>query len=228
MVARLRVTPVPEAPSSPLPDYEPSSAPSSPLTAPAHAYLARLAALHDEAAETAHLANLLGRAPWVAGALGVAALATQLAALGTAASAVWLGLVAIGIGAIGYNYAKAIEAPFDRAALQNFARSFSACLIYAGAAWGAGIFLAMPATLGLVASVAFPAVAAAIVAVFLKTRALAFSFLVPAIAMSVFCALMRDGTVTAAFGIVAGGLVVAAALMLFERFTQAAPRTQAG
>src|SRR5215469_2042961 len=104
MVARLRVTPVPEAPESRLPE----SAPSFPLVIPAHAYLARLASLHDEAAETAHLANLLGRAPWIAGFLGTAVLATALVSPWTPSLAAWLALMATGIAAIAYNYSKTI------------------------------------------------------------------------------------------------------------------------
>src|SRR5215469_7546049 len=226
MVARLRVTPAPEAPESRLPESAPSSAPSSPFAVPAHAYLARLASLHDEAAETAHLANLLGRAPWIAGFLGAASIAVGLVAPWTTALAVWLGLMAIGIGAIGHNYAKAIAAPFDRNALRTFARNFSACLIYAGAAWSAGLFLAVPASLA--GAIAFPALAAAVLAYVLKARDLAFSFLVPATAMGAFCVLMQNGNTAAASGIVAAGLVVAGATLLFERLLQAAPRPQAG
>lgn len=222
MVARLRVTPVPEAPESRLPE----SAPSFPLATPAHAYLARLASLHDEAAETAHLANLLGRAPWIAGFLATASIAVALVAPWTTALAVWLGLMAIGIGAIAHNYAKAMEAPFDRHALRTFARNFSACLLYAGAAWSAGLFLAVPASLA--GAIAFPALAAAVLAYVLKARDLAFSFLVPATVMGAFCVLMQNGNTAAASGIVAAGLVVAGATVLFERLTQATPRPQAG
>jgi hypothetical protein len=227
MVARLRVTPVPEAPESRLPESAPASAPSAPpLIGPAYAYLARLASLHDEAAETAHLANLLGRAPWIAGFLGTASIAVALVAPWTVALAVWLGLMAIGLAAIGHNYTKAIAAPFDRNALRTFARSFSACLIYAGAAWGAGLFLALPASLA--GAIAFPALAAAVLAFVLKARDLAFSFLVPATLMGAFCVLMQNGNTAAASGIVAAGLVVAGITLLFERLSQATPRPQAG
>ena len=92
MSARLRMTPVPELPEQqavelPAPDAQ---------AVPAHAYLARLAALHDEAAETAHLANLLGRAPWAAGLLGLSALATAFffaRSVSPVPLAVWLVLV---------------------------------------------------------------------------------------------------------------------------------------
>src|ERR1700733_8483061 len=106
MAARLRMTPAPEAP-----ELQPSQTPDTSAT-PAHAYLARLAALHDEAAETAHLANLLGRAPWMAGLLGLGALATALFCAGSVSSAslgVWLILMTVAVAAVGRSYGQAIE-----------------------------------------------------------------------------------------------------------------------
>jgi hypothetical protein len=216
MSARLRMTPAPE-----MPEPQTVELPAPDATAiPAHAYLARLAALHDEAAETAHLANLLGRAPWVAGLLGVSALATAVfcaQAVSAASLAVWLVLMTAAVAAIGRIYSKAIEAPFDRATLTTFVRSLSAILLYAGAAWGAGLFLALPSTLGLPGSIAFTATVTALMAGVLRARDMAFSFLVPATAMAAFCALMRDANLTATFGILAGGLLVGSAASLLDR-----------
>lgn len=215
MSARLRMTPVPE-----IPEQQPVELPApNSLALPAHAYLARLAALHDEAAQTAHLANLLGRAPWAAGLLGVSALTTTFFCVGTVSApslAVWLILMTAAVAAVGRAYSKAIEVPFDRAALKTFARSLSAILLYAGAAWGAGLFLALPSTLGLPGSIAFTATVTALIAGTLRARDMTFSFLVPATAMGAFCALMRDANLTATFGILAGGLVVGAATSLLD------------
>ena len=226
MAARLRMTPAPEAselqPISPSPTPE-TSAP------PAHAYLARLAALHDEAAETAHLANLLGRAPWMAGLLGVGALATAsfcAASVSSVSLGVWLILVTVAVAAVGRSYGQAIEAPFDRTALKAFARNLSAILLYAGAAWGAGLFLALPDSVGLAGTIAFTATISAFVAGILRARDMAFSFLVPATAVGAFCTLMRDANLTDALGILAGGLLVAAAATLLERLMTAASRAE--
>jgi len=216
MSARLRMTPVPELPEQQAVEL---SAPDAPAV-PAHAYLARLAALHDEAAETAHLANLLGRAPWATGLLGLSALATAFffaRSVSAVPLAVWLILVTAAVAAVGRSYGKAIEAPFDRTALKTFARSLSAILLYAGAVWGAGLFLALPSTLGLPGSIAFTATVTALIAGILRARDMAFSFLVPATAMGAFCALMRDANLTATFGILAGGLLVGAATSLLDR-----------
>jgi hypothetical protein len=226
MVARLRMTPAPDAPEPRPADLQAPEAPN-----PAHAYLARLASLHDEAAETAHLANLLGRAPWVAGLFGLGALVTAFFCAGVVSSfslAAWLMLVTAGVAAIGRSYGKAIEQPFDRPALKDFARSLSAILLYAGAAWGAGIFLALPGELSLAASIAFTATIGAMVAGVLRARDMAFSFLVPATAVGAFSSLMRDASLTDALGILAGGILVAAAATLLERLMTAASRTELG
>jgi hypothetical protein len=226
MSARLRMTPAPDAPEPrPAADNAPDS------SSPAHTYLSRLAALHDEAAETAHLANLLGRAPWMAGLLGSGALATALfcaQAVSSFSLAAWLMLVTGAVAAIGWSYGKAIEEPFDRGALKTFATNLSAILLYAGAAWGAGLFLALPADMGLAGSIAFTATICALVAGILRARDMAFSFLVPATAVGAFSSLMRDASLTDALGILAGGLLVAAAATLLERLMTAASRTELG
>jgi len=226
MSARLRMTPAPEAP-----EPRPTADATPDTSSPAHAYLARLASLHDEAAETAHLANLLGRAPWMAGLLGLGALATALfcaRSVSAPSLAVWLLLMTGAVGAIARRYGKAIEAPFDRTSLKIFARNLSAILLYAGAAWGAGLFLALPESLGLAGSIAFTATLTALMAGVLRARDMAFSFLVPATAVGAFSSLMHDASLTDALGILAGGLLVAAATMLLERLMTAASRTELG
>lgn len=219
MAANLRLAPIPHGtgPEHSRPDV------ATALSAPAHAYLARLAALHDEAAETAHLANLLGRAPWAASALGAAALGAAAASamkVSSAPLAVWLGLLALGIAAIARSYAKALEAPFDGATLKAFARGLSAMLAYAGAAWGAGVFLALPEHAGPITLILFIAAMSALIAAILRARDLSHSFVASASVMGAFCALMRDGNIAAAAGILAGGLLVAGAAILVERLVE--------
>lgn len=227
MAARLRMTPAPEIPESQQVELPAPDAPAL----PAHAYLARLAALHDEAAETAHLANLLGRSPWAAGLLGVAALVTVsfcAQSVSPFSLGVWLVLMTIAVAAIGRSYGKAIEAPFDRTALTTFARSLSAILLYAGAAWGAGIFLALPSSVGLAGAIAFAATISALMAGILRARDMTFSFLVPATAMGAFCALMRDASMASTLGILAGGLLVGATTSLLDRLATANSPSEIG
>lgn len=110
------------------------------------AHLSRLAHLHDEATETAHLSNLLGRVPYAGCALvaatGLVAFASHA---GLAPLVAWVALTGAGIGAIARAYRSAIEAPFERESLRSFAQDLAAIMLYVGFAWGAGSFLAVGA-----------------------------------------------------------------------------------
>jgi len=167
--------------------------------------LAQLARLYDEAQETALLANLLGRAPQTAFALAGCALlaaAFSFGAMPAVEIAVWLVLMGAGIAAIWRAYARAIRAPFERATLKEFAGDLSAILFYAGFAWGAGAFLALPAQPA--ALLLFAAVPCALVAGLLRARIQALCFLVPVGALAACAALVRP----VPQGLAAAGLVV--------------------
>lgn len=222
MASGLRMTPAPEPQTT-----DPGIA--SPFKFPAHAYLARLAALHDEAAETAHLANLLGRAPWAVGALGTAALATAVLSppAESVSSLVWLALVAIALIAIGHAYGRAMEAPFDRPALKNFARSLASALLFAGTTWGAGLSLTLPAHPTLAGALAFVAGISLVLTSLLRARSLALYFLAPATMMGMLCTLMNGASAIVTFGILASGISVAAGAGLFERSGSLALHAQA-
>jgi hypothetical protein len=222
MAVSLRQTSVTPSP------VERTPGPAEPKPVLAHAYLARLSALYDEAAQTAHLANLLGRAPWAAGVLGVGALATALATAQTVSTAglvTWLLLIAAGVVAMSRAYGRAIEAPFERAILKGFAQDVSATLLYAGFAWGAGLFLALPADIGILPCVAFTAGMSIVLACLLRARDVAFCFLVPATAMGAFAAPMRplEGNAATMLAILAGGLAAAGIAALAERLSAALP-----
>jgi hypothetical protein len=212
MAAKLRPTETPA---------ETDQSPSFRSAISPHAYLARLSALHDEAAETALLANLLGRAPWAAAAIATAALAyvfVSMSILPAASLLCWLALITAGVVAIGRAYGNAIEAPFDHVRLRNFARDLSAILLYLGFAWGAGFFLVLPAQAGLLASAGFVAAISAVLTGLLRARDVAFCFLAPATAMGVFAVAMRPlaGGLPAMLAILAGSLIVAGIAYLFE------------
>src|ERR1700749_2465727 len=113
--------------------------------------VARLAALHAEAQETAQLANLLGRSIHVASTLllmGVAALA--FGGTGLAGSITLAVFVLASAAAIIATYRRAIAQPFERAALKSFSQDLHAILVFAGFAWGAGAFLALSIDTSLV------------------------------------------------------------------------------
>jgi hypothetical protein len=189
------------------------------LASSPRASLLQLAMLHDEARETALLANLLGRAPYAASALGAAALITaglSFTQSSTAALVTWLVLVAAGIGAIARAYANTIKAPFERVPLRAFSRDLSAILFYAGFAWGAGAFLAVPATASTLAILLFSAGTCVVVAGLLRARDQALIFLAPVAGLGALAPLMRGDAagldVLVACGVVAGMVFAAARL----------------
>jgi hypothetical protein len=215
---------------SALPASESSAvADTSPLgiaeAVPAHrASLVQLAMLHDEARETALLANLLGRAPYAAFALAGMALVTAALSFtqsSTPALIVWLVLVAAGIGAIARSYAHTIKAPFERVPLRAFSRDLSAILFYAGFAWGAGAFLAVPVTTPVVMVLLFSAGTCAMIAALLRSPEHALFFLAPVAGLAALASLMR-GQVVGLDVLVACGLV-AGAVHVADRFF-AAPK----
>jgi hypothetical protein len=214
MAAILRATPLPVSMPQP---RAPETAPSL-----ARAYLTRLSQLHDEAAKTALLANLLGRAPYAAAALASAAIVTATLVASSAPAAelgTWLVVVAAGIGAAARAYAKAIRAPFELATLQGFARDLSATLVYAGFAFGAGAILVLPSTVSLLALLAFGAGTSALIGTLLRVRDMTLCFLIPAVALSAFAAILRpfQGGVTDVAAMLIAGAAVAVAVQLAER-----------
>ena len=111
--------------------------------------------------------------------------------VGIAESATWAALVLAASLAVGVSYRRTIGQPFERAALKSFSQDMSAILLFAGFAWGAGAFLALPATAGIGAVVLFAAGTSAAVALLLRERESAFLFLAPAAALASFACVLR-------------------------------------
>jgi hypothetical protein len=197
-----------------------------PIPAPAivpGADMMRLAALHREAEETALLANLLGRAPYAAALLALAAVLVAAPAAASEPLApllVWLALMALGLGAAGRAYARTIGAPFDRASLHRFAQDLGAVLTYMGFAWGAGAFLALPVTAGPLEAAIFAALPPALVAASLRNRVAVLQFLAPAALLSAFAMVLRplpDGALASALTLLAAVAVAGCATWLDRR-----------
>src|SRR5690348_17001266 len=93
----------PRAPAAETPEFQTGSG------------LAKLAALHREAEETAHLANLLGRSAGIAVAIaaGGASAALLISNLSQPATLVWLLLSLAGAAALLVAYARTMRAPFE-------------------------------------------------------------------------------------------------------------------
>ncbi len=126
--------------------------------------------MHHEASETARLANLLGRALQAAIALPVmTVLAVSLAGgAGAAPTTAWAILITVASLSVARTYAHAIGQPFERAVLKAFALDLQACCLYAGFAWGAGAFLALPGSATAMDALLFAGVPAAALAALLR------------------------------------------------------------
>lgn len=184
------------------------------------AEMARLTSLHAEAEETARLANLLGRTSHVIAALALATGIASILVFPFAAPgplAAWLALMAVGLGGTMRAYYQAMRAPFERAPLAGFAEDLGTLLAYAGFAWGAGAFLALPAGTGLAAAMAFAILPAAILAGLLRAAGPSLNFLAPAAGLSAFAMVLRPipgGVLGAALTVLAIGAIAAAAIWL--------------
>ena len=152
--------------------------------------MARLAALRDEAEETA----LLGRAPYAAATLATLAILTiVIAGIGAALleTIVWGIFMLVATTALVRVYANAIRGAFERATLKNFHEDAKAVALYAGFAWGAGAFLSLPATTSAPMLLVFAGGASAILALMLRDRTTTLAFTAPAIVLSAAAALLR-------------------------------------
>lgn len=179
--------------------------------------IARLAQLHAEARDTTRLANLLGRTIHVAAALPVLGAATLIfSGPLSAASIVWLVLLLIAIAAIALAFRRTMKQPFERAALKSFSRDLDAIMAFAGTAWGAGAFLALPADVAFATPVLFCVIACVGVAVLLREPESALHFLAPSATLASFACVLRPlpgGALSAALVLIACGLVAILSLM---------------
>jgi hypothetical protein len=184
--------------------------------------MARLAALHAEAEETARLANLLGRSLPVAIAFAaMAALVLAFGGSGLAPSLAWAAFMLVASGAAALAYRRTISQPFAHAALKSFSQDFHAILVFAGFAWGAGAFLAIPAAAPPGTAMLFATGASVLLAVLLREREALFLFLAPTAALTAFACVLRPlpGSVLEAALVLLGCGAVAGAVLFVERRT---------
>jgi len=185
--------------------------------------IARLKALHNEAEETARLANILGRSLYAALALPLLAVLTVglSVQMSPAPQLVWCLFVATVSGAIMVAYRFAMRRPFERESLKRFAKDLSAVLLFAGFAWGSGAFLALPSGTPMIAAVVFAAAPAVLVAYLLRDRNALFLFLAPVCALTAAACVIKPfaGNAWAAMLTIAAALVIAGASILYDRVT---------
>jgi hypothetical protein len=188
--------------------------------------LAKLAALHAEAEETARLANLLGRTAYIAGTIAVVAVVASLTLsnLALPATLAWAMLSLAGVAALLIAYARTMRAPFERAALLSFREDLKAVLLYAGFAWGAGGWLLLPYDASAASVVAFAALPVGAIAALIKDRDTAFMFGVPIAGLVSFASVLRpfsDAGLDAALILIACG-AIGAAVLSADRVAKAA------
>lgn len=181
--------------------------------------MARLVQDHNEAVETARLANCLGRAPYAAAALVAGAAlvfvfsfsATPLAPL-----IVWCLFIVAGGAALLRLYRQAARSAFELLPLRAFALDLHAIMLYAGFAWGAGSLLALPLYTGGFALSLYAIGGAAVMAAICRSRAATVYFVVPGAGLPVLAALTGSAGLAAAGAI----LVLGAALGMAAEFAE--------
>lgn len=169
--------------------------------------LAKLKLLHNEAEETARLANLLGRSLYAGIALPVLAILTigLSVEMRPDSQLVWCLFVSAVAGSMLLAYRHAMRSPFERAALKDYAKDLSAILLFAGFAWGSGAFLALPADTAWVPAIMFVAAPSIIIAYLLRDREALMLFLAPSAALTVIASLLKP---------FAGGVLLAGTIAL--------------
>ncbi len=181
-----------------------------------HDYLARLPALHDEAAENLRLIGFVGHSAHAACLLMLGGAVTLLLGGGTlAGNFAWSVLVLAGVVAMTVPYIRGpARAPFRRIRPQDAAADLRAALLYTGFAWGAGAFIALPSGNGAVLAVAFALIPSVLLALVLRDEMGIANFTAPACILAAMACLLRHGpggTIAAALILTAGLAVIATA-----------------
>lgn len=191
-------------------DAFPLQGPAVPVPAPEKftpsAALNRLPVLHDEAVRAERLTRFLAHAIQAAWLLMLSGGATLVAGGGRSLpeNFAWSLLVLIGVMALTRTYMRAFA--LKRGPVEGLASDLRACLLYAGFAWGAGAFLALPTQTGAIGLTLFAAAPSALMALLLRDKSGALLFAAPVAALCASAAILD----------VAGGLAGAAAVLLVQ------------
>lgn len=165
----------------------------APLPVPPTDAFDRLARLHVETSEAGRLVVFL-RAALNAASLFML-MGTCVLFLGGGATIAhnfaWAALMLLGVASLLYSYIRTNAAVFDRAPISESARNLRLIFLYMGLAWGAGAFLAVPATLSSVAAVLFAVIPTLLLALLLRDGPATAAFLMPAGLLTAACAFLH-------------------------------------
>jgi hypothetical protein len=152
------------------------------------AALDQLARLHVETSEASRLVKFLRSAVHAASLFMLMGTCVLLLGGGPTIghNFAWAALILIGVTALLYSFIRTNAAVFGRAPVSEAARNLRAILFYMGAAWGAGAFLAVPASLPVLQAVLFAVIPAMLLALLLKDLAGLAAFLAPAGALTIW------------------------------------------
>ncbi len=167
-----------------------------------------------------YLTLLIERTAWFAAALLVGAgLACAFgdAAFG-AATIAWLGLIAAAALLLIGASVRGARAPAREATIKAYTLGFSGTLVYAGATWGAGAFLAGLGSNTLILLIFSTAMVLAAVAL-LRERMPILSFSLPSLAITTTAAVIGSG-VMEGFLVAAGGACILAAAEIAARLAE--------
>jgi hypothetical protein len=202
------------------PSHERSFYPSPSNAESQELFVGRLARIHEECVETARHAELLSRTPLSAYALILGCL--TLVFLSTAAvPLVTLGLWALLVMGGAFGILRLVwqteRVSFELAPLRAFALDLNAMLLYAGFAWGAGAFLAIPPLSGALTLEWYAVGAGLAMTAILRSRVPTLCFLGPSMGISLAAALVGPAGPGAAILIIASGFALAASSIWLER-----------
>ena len=206
----------------PLRDNGPAA---EPAPRPTHiSALDRLPILHGESVRAARLTRFLGHAIGAAWALMLGAGATLVAGGGRSLpeNFAWSALVLLAVLALTRTYMRAFAV--RRGPVESLAADLRATILYAGFAWGAGAFLALPTAAGPASLVLFAAIPTLLIAAVMRDRGAVLLFAAPTAMLCASAAILDvAGGLTGAVTVLAvQGVIVMVTLLASDR---AAART---
>lgn len=207
------------------PNVSPAAAVPLPLPPLPDAALNRLPLLHDESVQAVRLTRFLAHAIQAAWLLMLAGSATLAIGGGRsmAEDFAWSVLVLIGVLAMTRTYMRAFA--LKRGPVESLASDLRACLLYAGFAWGAGAFLALPLAADGLSLVLFAGLPSLVMAALLRDTGAVLLFAAPVAVLAASAAVldMSGGPVGAGAVLLAQAAIVIVTMLLTDKAARTPP-----